>query len=277
MLHTAIVNKTLEGLVGRLFLQRGSSASPTAPLQLRYLDHLVIGHSQDRTAAVISEEEGVADIRRLVATSQTEWAWAYMPNGRLWVSLGKEAYPQRATGKDEFTTRTELDENALYVLLSSHDEIALYHFHPRTGSLIEAYNRKLLEEGESPDFIERVMAKDAVLQAMPSPTDLSFMISNSRIFYRRKSAKSLVAKVCSSLGITEFFLTEEGKELYKSDYASQLICGLIDFYKSVGDFAPEIAARSQWHLDPSEGTKWFTTLMSTDLVTVQFKPYQTAI
>ena len=113
---------------------------------------------------------------------------------------------------------------------------------------------------------------------MPSLTDLLFMISSSRIFYTRKSAKSLVAKVCSSIGVTEFFLTEKGKGLYKLDHFTPLTHErLIDFYKKVKDLAPEIAALSQWHLDTSKGIKWFTTMMSEDLVTVLFKPYQTAI
>ncbi len=278
MLHTAIVNKTLEGLVGRVFLRKGAGTSPTAPLQLKYFDHLVVDPSQDyRTAAVRSEEEGVADIRRLVATSQTEWAWGYVPQNRLWVSLGKEAHPQRDTGKDGFITRLEMDENALDALLNSQGEIVLYHFHPSTGPLIEAYNRKLLEEDESPDFIEKVMAKNAVLQAMPSPTDLLSMISNSRIFYRRKSAKSLVAKVCSSLGVTQYFLTEKGKRLFRLDEAIPLIYERIELYRTINDFAPQVAARSNWHLNPLEGIGWFTTRMSNDLITVQFKPYQTEI
>lgn len=256
-------------------MQRGGGTSQTLLSQLRYLDNLVVDPSQDhRTAAVRSEEEGVADIRRLVATSQTEWSWAYMPKVRLWVSLGKEAHPQRSEGKDGFVTSLELDENALDALLNSYDEIMLYHFHPRTGPLKEAYNQKALEEGESPDFIERVMAKSAVLSAMPSPTDFLSMILNSRIFYRRRSAKSLVAKVCSPLGVTEFFLTEKGKRLYKSDYAIPLIREQINFYKIVNDSAPEIAALSRWHLNPSEGIKWFTTRTSNDLITVRFTPYE---
>ncbi len=270
----------IKDLVAKVPILSKSSAQMGQQLSFVYLEDLVMGPSQEYRAAVRkSEERGVADIKKLVETSPTEWSWVFLPQYSLWVSTGKEALEQRAEGNVYKTTIID-DLDFLEALYRRYNQIFEYHFHPRRGPLAQAEDELLIENGVSSETLARAQAIQDVQGALPSFKDFVVLIGRSVKFYQKNQAGNMVHKICSCLGITEYSLTQKGKETFlligrgnldlliscAKDQASTL---------SQGTYPPILWDLNSKH--PVLVANQVASQMNSELVSVRFMPYREAI
>ncbi len=192
---------------------------------LKTLDKLVIDTSGEKYIVRKDEEEGVKDIRELVHTSKVEGAWAYLPDEELWIWIAKgEPQPEQVVVKDgksrsimEVLCDLEFMEN---VLLSHHNFIA-YHFHTADYSMSMEYREKELREimPNIENFVVELFKEDyrkelSFRVALPLGNDMGIMTDLCRKFYWVNPFGKTSHKVCSEWGVSEYYLTKEGREFF---------------------------------------------------------------
>jgi hypothetical protein len=183
------------------------------------IDELVVNNrNKFKTVIFESEAEGIPEMRKLIASSQIEESWAYLPHREKWIEIGHNEEAEKKIDK-RYITKAELDVQLLNELMSEGHNIVLYHFHPSHSLSLEDKIRKR-EEGGSPmndREIERERIKLLIKSAYPSRSDLLNMIGNTMEFFERNSEGNITFKVCSHYGITEYYLTDEGMAHLSAD------------------------------------------------------------
>jgi len=99
-------------------------------IPLSYMPHLVVNtKNTDRKVSFLSEDEGIADIKKLVDESGYEEAWVFNPKDKIWIETG---YNETGWVVDSMGVRTGLSLDSLYILklFDSLDSVVEYHFHP---------------------------------------------------------------------------------------------------------------------------------------------------
>jgi len=204
-----------------LILNHISLAAEQTSLQDGYnvIEELVVNNrNKFKTVIFENEVEGVSEMRKLIASSQIEESWAYLPQREKWIEIGHNEETERKIDK-RYITKAKLDVQLLDELMSKNHNMVLYHFHPSHSLSLEDKIRKR-EEGGSPmndREIERERIKLLIKSAYPSRSDLLNMIGNTMEFFERNSEGNITFKVCSHYGITEYYLTDEGMAHLSAD------------------------------------------------------------
>ena len=189
------------------------------------IDKLVVNNrNKFKTIIYESEAEGIADMRRLIAISQIEESWVYLPNQEKWIEIGYNEEVEKKVDK-RYIMKARLDIQLLDELMSENSNMILYHFHPSHSLSLEEKIRKREEDGlpMNDREIERERVRLLIKSAYPSRSDLLNMIGNSTEFFERNSDGNITFKVCSHYGITEYHLTDEGMTYLHADNSSKQI------------------------------------------------------
>lgn len=176
------------------------------------IDELVVNNrNKFKTVIYESEEEGISEMRKLIASSQMEESWAYLPHREKWIEIGYNEEAEKKIDK-RYITKAKLDVQLLDELMSKGNNMALYHFHPSYCLSLEDKIRKREEDGApmNDKEIEKERIRLLIKSAYPSRSDLLNMIGNSMEFFERNAEGNITFKVCSHYGITEYYLTDEG-------------------------------------------------------------------
>lgn len=169
------------------------------PASYLVIDDLVVNtQNKQRTIIIQNEKQGIKDIKDLVASSDFEEAWAYLPDRKLWIELGINEYNEVLNDKI-YHSNVTLDGKLLSKLMKENNRIIIYHFN-------KVKTDKVMEEKDW----ERVHIHEAV----PNYKDLQNMIINSSIFYSQKPGGDIRYKIGSFYGVTETRLTKKGREKY---------------------------------------------------------------
>jgi len=189
------------------------------------IDKLVVNNrNKFKTIIYESEEEGISEMRKLIASSQTEESWAYLPLQEKWIEIGHNEEAEKKINK-RYITKAKLDIQFLDELMSVNNNMILYHFHPSYCLSLEDKIRKREEAGSPMNNkeIERERVRLLIKSAYPSRSDLLNMIGNSTEFFERNPEGNITFKICSHYGITEYHLTDEGMEhLYADNSFKQI-------------------------------------------------------
>jgi hypothetical protein len=204
-----------------LCLYHISLSSEHTNLQVGYnvIDELVVNNrNKFKTVIFESEEEGISEMMKLIANSQIEESWAYLPHKKKWIEIGLNEEAEKRIEK-RYITKAKLDVQLLDELMSENNNMALYHFHPSHSLSLEDKIRKRAESGSpmNDKEIERARIRLLIKSAYPSRSDLLNMIGNSMEFFERNSEGNITFKVCSHYGITEYHLTDEGMAHLSAD------------------------------------------------------------
>lgn len=193
--------------------------------EFNIIDNLVV-NSRNKFKTVIyeSEEEGISEMRKLIASSQMEESWAYLPHQEKWIEIGHNEEAEKKINK-RYITKAKLDVQLLDKLMSENNNMVLYHFHPSSCLSLEDKIRKREEDGLpiNGKEIERERIRLLIKSAYPSRADLLNTIGNSTEFFERNPEGNITFKICSHYGITEYYLTDEGMAyLYANDSLEQI-------------------------------------------------------
>jgi hypothetical protein len=189
------------------------------------IDKLVVNNrNKFKTVIYESEEEGISEMRKLIASSQTEESWAYLPHQEKWIEIGHNEEVEKKINK-RYITKAKLDVQFLDELMSVNNNMILYHFHPSYCLSLEDKIRKREDDGSpmNDKEIERERIRLLIKGAYPSRSDLLNMIGNSAEFFERNSDGSITFKICSHYGITEYHLTDEGMAHLNAEYSLEQI------------------------------------------------------
>jgi hypothetical protein len=189
------------------------------------IDKLVVNNrNKFKTVIYESEEEGISEMRKLIASSQTEESWAYLPHQEKWIEIGHNEEAEKKINK-RYITKAKLDVQFLDGLMSVNNNMVLYHFHPSYCLSLEDKIRKREDDGSpmNDNEIERERIRLLIKSAYPSRSDLLNMIGNSMEFFERNTEGNITFKVCSHYGITEYHLTVKGMAHLKADNSLEQI------------------------------------------------------
>jgi hypothetical protein len=210
-----------------LSLNHISLSSEHTNLQEGYnvIDELVVNsRNKFKTVILESEAEGISEMRKLIANSQMEESWAYLPHQIKWIEIGHNEEAEKKIDK-RYITKAKLDVQLLDELMSEDNNMVLYHFHPSHSLSLEDKIRKRAESGSpmNDKEIEKERIRLLIKSAYPSRSDLLNMIGNSMEFFERNSEGNITFKVCSHYGITEYHLTDEGMAHLNADNSLEQI------------------------------------------------------
>jgi hypothetical protein len=189
------------------------------------IDELVVNNrNKFKTVIFESEAEGISEMRKLIANSQIEESWAYLPHRKKWIEIGYNEEAEKRIDK-RYITKAKLDVQLLDELMSENNNMALYHFHPSHSLSLEDKITKRKEDGApmNDKEIERERIRLLIKSAYPSRSDLLNMIGNSMEFFERNTEGNITFKVCSHYGITEYHLTDEGMARLSADNSIEQI------------------------------------------------------
>ncbi|GAX60299.1 pseudouridylate synthase [Candidatus Scalindua japonica] len=181
-------------------------------------DLIVNNRNAFKTVIYKSEKKGISDIRKLIAHSQIEESWVYLPHREKWIEIGHNEEAEKKIER-RYITKAKLDVQLLDKLMSENSNIVLYHFHPSYRLSLEDKIRKREEDGVpmNDKQIERERVRLLIKSAYPSRSDLLNMIGNSTEFFKRNPDGNITFKVCSHYGITEYCLTDKGMIYLSAD------------------------------------------------------------
>lgn len=184
----------------------------------------VNNHNEYKAIIYKNEAEGVSEMRSLVANSQIEECWVYLPGHEKWIEIGYNEEPEKKT-HDSYITKTKLDIRMLDELMNENNNMAVYHFHSSYCLYFEDKMKARKENGipMSVNEREREEIRFLIKSAYPSSSDLMNMIGNTIKFFEKNSDGHITFKICSHYGITEYGLTEEGITHFSADNAFQQI------------------------------------------------------
>ena len=183
------------------------------------IENLVVNNKNKfKTVIFESEAEGISEMRKLIANSQVEESWVYLPHLKKWIEIGHNEEAEKKIDK-RYITKAKLDVQLLDELMSENNNMALYHFHPSHSLSLEDKIRKREESGSpmNDKDIESERIKLLIKSAYPSRSDLLNMIGNSMEFFEKNTEGNITFKVCSHYGITEYRLTDEGMAHLSAD------------------------------------------------------------
>ncbi|KHE91181.1 MAG: hypothetical protein K8F52_00510 [Candidatus Scalindua rubra] len=189
------------------------------------IENLVVNNrNKFKTVIFESEAEGISEMRKLIANSQIEESWVYLPHLKKWIEIGHNEEVEKKMD-NRYITKAKLDVQLLDELMSENNNMALYHFHPSRSLSLEDKIRKREESGSpmNDKDIESEKIKLLIKSAYPSRSDLLNMIGNSMEFFERNTEGNITFKVCSHYGITEYHLTDEGMAHLSADYSFKQI------------------------------------------------------
>jgi len=191
----------------------------------KVINELVVNNrNKYKTVIYESEEEGVSEMRKLIASSQMEESWAYLPDQETWIEIGHNEEAEKKINK-RYITKAKLDVQLLDNLMGESNNMVLYHFHPSYCLSLEDKIRKREEDGTpmSDKNIEKERIRLLIKSAYPSRSDLLNMIGNSMEFFERNSEGNITFKICSYYGVTEYHLTDEGMAHLNGDNSLEQI------------------------------------------------------
>jgi hypothetical protein len=178
-----------------------------------------------KTVIYENEEEGISEMRKLIASSQTEESWVFLPHRQQWIEIGNNEETEKKINKSYITT-AKLDVQFLDRLMNENNNMILYHFHPSYSLSLEDKIKKQEEDGSpmNDNEIRRERIRLLIKSAYPSRSDLLNMIGNSTEFFERNAEGNIAFKICSHYGITEYRLTDEGiTYLYADNSPEQIL------------------------------------------------------
>jgi len=193
------------------------------------LDSLVINTTDTiRTVIQKDESEGIKDLQSIIANAVYEEAWAYTPSDSTWHETGiSQLIKNRIIRLDDSNELiiVKPEPSASLVRISDHiktlfklyDEIVDYHLHPLPDQEI-----KDEAESDNAEDLQTAREKLYVTKARPSYLDLLSMIALSHDFYTENPDGNISFKIASPLGITEYSLTEKGRNIPDSQFYDSL-------------------------------------------------------
>ena len=129
--------------------------------------------------------------------------WMFLPGKNRWIEYGFTEFYYR---RNEDGSRTlmgtfgsAIDKKTLTQLLDTNNELVSYWLQP-----LGEKNRKA-----------HVFPLN---QVAPSPDQLAWMVNISAYYYNHNQNGEITHKLCSALGVTEYGLTEQGKEKIKEGF-----------------------------------------------------------
>ncbi len=118
--------------------------------------------------------------------------------------------------------KSTLDESIMNRLIRQYDRLTHYHIHPYTVFDKEKDKQDFIKWATK--FVKKNLSKERLDQfvqngnggqtAFPSSNDLATMVSWSKNFYAVHPTGDITFKIVSPYGITEYKVTEKGKELF---------------------------------------------------------------
>jgi len=149
------------------------------------IDELVVNNmNKFKTVIYENEEEGISEMRKLIASSQTEESWVFLPHRQQWIEIGNNEETEKKINKSYITT-AKLDVQFLDRLMNENNNMILYHFHPSYSLSLEDKIKKQEEDGSpmNDNEIRRERIRLLIKSAYPSRSDLLNMIGNSTEFF----------------------------------------------------------------------------------------------
>ncbi len=179
---------------------------------------IVNDNNNFRSIVYKDEKRGVTDMRKLLQSSRVEECWIYLPEKEKWVEIGRGEAPEKKLD-NRYVTKVSLDVRFMEELLDNNSFLVVYHIHPTYTLFLKDKMEERRENDISIKANER--EKERVLYLMrrtfPSEQDLRNMIENTMVFYEKNPLGEITFKICSHYGITEYKLTEKGKQYFVSD------------------------------------------------------------
>lgn len=203
---------------------------PSLDAPIKYVNKLVSNTSVDyRTAVKQTESQGIFQIKELLNKEEVEEVWAYLPKKREWIEIGYAEKPEeKIVIKNQvfYNTEVKLDTSFLEKLMKENNEITVWHYSPNGSQMLEDKIKTAEDEGKplTEQEISKIKNYISVCEAIPSEFDLINMISNSQKFNEINPDGKLLYKLCSKTGVTEFYLTNKGKEFFKDKGGIAVIC-----------------------------------------------------
>ncbi|MFC1733381.1 hypothetical protein ACFL6I_24030 [candidate division KSB1 bacterium] len=186
------------------------------------LDDLVVNNSDKKRTMIFKDEhKGIKKMRDLVFSSNLEEAWAYLPDKKRWVEIGRNSTPSHKIidvfGKEAYETSATIDSAHLIKLMKENDSITLYHFHPDN---LEVAKEAILnyKSRDTLDMITHAICAISIIDALhasPSYEDFGSMVHFATTFREINPDSKLKFKICSAIGVTEVELTEKGMNYFK--------------------------------------------------------------
>lgn len=163
----------------------------------------------------VCERDGIREIAQILQSSAFEEMWAFLPRARdsddcEWHEIGRDERDKRSGA----TLR--VDMGYLMELIAEHTHVQLVHFHPRR--FFECVSRdNCPQRAATAAPIDQRWITDLVF-AMPSPSDVHFMMNvTSRFFRRHQGHGTIRHKVVTPYGVVDYGLTEQGLAKYDAE------------------------------------------------------------
>jgi hypothetical protein len=176
-----------------------------------------------------SEKEGIRDMRKLVEGSTYEEAWTFLPDESLWIETGLGEMKIVSSGGEKLIVKELCSE--LRKIFSGNKNVIKYHFHP-----VLAYFKS-----DIPGFYNRM-----AISSIPMDDDIFTTAILSRFFYNLQPGGTISFKICSHYGMTEYFLTEEGKRRFSKasdreirSFSDDMLSKLKSEYRGTGKLLQE--------------------------------------
>ncbi|ODS33139.1 MAG: hypothetical protein SCARUB_01763 [Candidatus Scalindua rubra] len=183
------------------------------------INNLVVNNKNKfRTIIYKNEEEGILEMRKLINTSEIEESWTFLPHQEKWIEIGINEESERKINGN-YITKTGLDVQLLDELIIGNKDMVVYHFHPSHSLHLEDEIKERNEKGltMNDQEIEKEKIKFLIKSAYPSKSDLMNMIGNSIEFFEKNPNGNITFKIGSYYGITEYYLTEEGRTYFNTN------------------------------------------------------------
>jgi hypothetical protein len=164
------------------------------------------------------EVEGLKEIQPQINDSVFEYAIMFLPEKQQWVHCGLGS--ETIVKGDEFSSKLKLKNWLIDDLMKENKNMSLYHSHPTPTDWI--YNSMI----ESAKFYSSIATNQIQLDSLlshvpqevmescyanctkPSSSDIYYMMHLTRKFKNNE----ITFKICSEYGVTQFGITEKGKD-----------------------------------------------------------------
>jgi hypothetical protein len=198
-----------------------SYAQNRSNIQLENSKKLVINtKNTTRKVTVLSELEGIAQIREFVDNSEFEESWIHNPKNNTWYETG---YKETGWTNDVYPANIAYQDSAFIVkTLTQLERSVLFHLHPiknypdlrKTGVEADRYMASLWSD-------EQIESAIYLGNTIPSWPDINVAIVLQKKF-SEKNYGDIVHKSVSSIGVTEFAFTQKGIDKIRQGKSSEL-------------------------------------------------------
>ncbi|MDR4496601.1 MAG: hypothetical protein MRK02_01545 [Candidatus Scalindua sp.] len=215
-LITVLVNLVFFSFLHRVAVALERHEQEREDIVIREL--VVNNDNKYRTVICKNEEEGIKELRSLVDTSRIEECWIFLPPEERWVEIGSGAVPETRVD-DHFITKVGVDVQFMESVMAKNNSLIVYHIHPTYSLFLEHQMRKCRENGQpmKEKEVKKARTEFLIKRAYPSGQDLGNMIENTMEFIKKNPGGNIMFKICSHYGITECYLTKEGKIYFICD------------------------------------------------------------